>query len=117
MITVRLAELFIVFVIIKALWELWQNQKEIIRGKGVYKSIVHTYQHMAALVGIIMYLGYDLYSYWYFENHILYSLIDYSILVVNLIFQGILWLVVIDHFRQERINDVREFDFWDIFKF
>ena len=112
MILIRIAELFMVFVMIKAIWELWQHNK-----KGVYNSVAHSHQHIGGLLVMIGYIGYDLYSYWYFENHILYSFADRSILFFNLLVQGVFYLYLIDHFKRERTNTVESYRFRNIFKF
>jgi len=117
MMVVRLAELFSCYIILKAIWELWLNQKTIIGETGVYSSIVHAYQHMAALVGIICYNIFDLFSYVYFEDLVAYSDGDYTVFFFNILFMNIVWLIIIDHFKQERIGVVKSINFMDIFKF
>lgn len=116
MMFIRGAEFFSVFVILKAVWELYMNNKKVIEG-GVYNSIIHSYQHMAALIGIIFYNCFDLFSYIYFEDLVDYSNGDYSVFFFNIIFLNIVWLIIINHFKQERKEKADTLTFLDIFKF
>lgn len=109
----RSVEVFSFYVTIKAAWELYLNAKA---GK-VYGSILHSYQHMAGLIGIFFYNIYDAWSFIYFEDHWDYSVGDYSVLFTNMLFLNLLWLILIDHFKQERLGKTKKTSFWDLFKF
>lgn len=117
MIFIRIVEFLSVYIILKAWWELYMNNKAIDSRKGVYGSIVHSYQHMAALIGIIFYNCYDLFSYIWFEGFMEYGNSDFSVLFFNILFLNIVWLIVIDHFKQERLEKSEPINFIDIFKF
>lgn len=116
MILLRLAEFFCVFVVAKAIYELWANQINAKNG-GVYGSVMHSNQHMAALLGIIFYLIFDIWSYIWFEDKADYTSIDFSIYLTNILFSAGLWLVIIDHFKQERTGVTKKSSFFDLFKF
>ena len=117
MIFIRIAEFISVYIILKSCWELYANNKTIEDRGGVYGSIVHSYQHMAALVGIIFYNAFDIFSYIWFEDLTEWTHGDYSVLFFNITFLNIVWLIIIDHFKQERLSISEPINFIDIFKF
>lgn len=112
----RGVEVLGVFVIIKAVYEMYKHHGYLKKSKGVYNSTLHTRQHIAALLGIITYNIYDIWSYVYFEIDTMTNT-DYSVLFFNLLFMNILWLIIITHFKQERLDRTMKVSFWDLFKF
>ena len=117
MTVIRIAEFFSVYIVLKAWWELYKNNKTISHKGGIYGSITHSYQHMSALIGIIFYNCFDIFSYIWFEDLTEWTQGDYSILFFNIVFLNIVWLIIIDHFKQERLNKDEPINFMDIFKF
>jgi hypothetical protein len=113
----RFAEIFAAFVIVKAVYEFYMNNKLLVKEKGIYGSIEHSYQHMAALIGIITYNIFDIMSFIYFEDVMNEVITDYSISFFNIMYINIVWLIMIDHFKQERKGKTKVINIKDLFKF
>ena len=110
----RLAEFLTVFVIVKGAIEFRKNCKHMDNG-GVYGNVLHSNQHMIALFAIIFYNMMNLTSFIYYEDALLTSKTDFGLMVFKLLFLDFVWLVVIDHFIQERTNRTRPIQLKDLF--
>lgn len=110
----RLAEFLTVFVIVKGAIEFRKNCKHVDNG-GVYGNVLHSNQHMISLVAIIFYNILNLISFVYYEDALFTSKGDFGLMVFKLIFLDFVWLVVINHFIQQRTNRTRPIQIKDLF--
>lgn len=106
----RIGEAFSIFIAIKALWEIRMTSISDF-------EVLHKRAHIAALGAIVAYSLYDVFSYVWFEKIMNLSFIDYSISFFNIFTLNIIWLFVIDHFRQERRGDIKKSTWLELFKF
>lgn len=110
----HIAELLTLFVIIKAAVEFVKNCRHTKNG-GVYGNIIHSTQHLVALVGILTYNIANLIFYIYYQDQLLLSISDFGIMIIKLVFLDIVWLILIEHFVQERQGRTRPIHFTDLF--
>ena len=105
----RVGEAFSLFIVVKCLWEMRMTTK-------ANFDPLHKRSHIAALGAIAMYSLFDVFSFVWFEamND---DVIDYSISFFNIFALNIIWLFVVDHFRQERLDDIKKSTWYELFKF
>ena len=105
----RIGEAFSIFIVIKALWEMRMTSISNF-------EVLHKRSHIAALGAIVGYSLYDVFCFIWFET-MNENYIDYSISFFNIFTLNIIWLFVIDHFRQERRCDIKKSTWLELFKF
>ncbi len=110
----HIAEILTLFVIIKAAVEFVKNCRHTKNG-GVYGNIIHSTQHLVALVGILTYNTVNLISYIYYQDQLLSSISDFGIMITKLVFLDMVWLILIEHFVQERQGRTRPVRFKELF--
>jgi hypothetical protein len=106
----RIGEAFSIFIVIKALWEMRMTST------SNFDDPPHKRAHIAALGAIAAYSLYDVFSFVWFEP-MNADYLDYTISFFNIFTLNIIWLFVIDHFRQERKGDIRKSNWFELFKF
>ena len=111
--TLRFVELMAVYVMVKAIYEIYKTWK----ADKIDGSRLHTNQHIAALLVILFYSGYDVFSFLWFEHIMNDSTADYTISFFNMFFSNLMMLLMIDHFKQERVGEITKSTWWDLFKF
>lgn len=110
--------ILMLFVFIKATCELVRNNISTNKKKPVYDSFMHSNQHMTYLLGLMIYKIIHSVSYFLlFENGFLDDKFVHSITWLNSGILNILFLLMIDHFKQERQGRTRRTKISDIFKF
>ena len=106
----RFGEAFSIFIAIKSLWEMRMTTV------SSFVDALHKRAHIAALGAITAYSMYDVFSYVWFEA-MNTNYIDYSISFFNIFTLNVIWLFIIDHFRQERIGEISRSTWYELFKF
>lgn len=106
-----------IFVIIKAICELYKNALSSNKDKPVYGSFIHSNQHMVFLITIIIFQVMNIYTYMMFVGQYNYSGSQDALLWIKVSFLNIIFLLFIHHFKQERLNKTEIINFIDIFKF
>ena len=105
------------YVTSRAVYELYANQRDIKLKGGVYQSLLHANQHMAMILGIIGYNVFMMIVFYLLENITVNQLCNPSLFFCALIFSNMLFLIALDHFKQERLNETKKMTFYDLFKF
>ena len=106
----RIGEAFSIFIVIKCIWEMRMTSI------SNFDDTAHKRSHIAALGSIAAYSLYDVFSYVWFEA-MNQNLVDYTISFFNIFTLNILWLFIIDHFKQERLGDIKKSTWLELFKF
>lgn len=108
--------LFFIFIAVKSYYEIKLNDIAVKEGKPVYESVVHVNQHILMLIFIIVYsiINILIYSLLLFQEDMLFQVSVFLFFKYSLLNLG--WLILISHIRQERLDKVREFSFWELFR-
>lgn len=109
-IVMRGAEVFALYVVVRALYEGYKTNI------SDFDDAMHKRAHIAALGAIVAYNIFDLYSFIHFEEMNV-GPIDYTISFFNLLSLNVLWLFIIDHFKQERKGTIEKTNWFELFKF
>jgi hypothetical protein len=107
---INIAQGFSFFLIIKAVWEMRMT------AISDFDDALHKRAHIAALGAIAAYNAFDIFSYAWFPM-IYNGIADYTVGFFNLGALNVVWLFIIDHFRQERQGDIHKSDWRELFKF
>ena len=122
------------YVIVKTIHEGYLNDKWSEDGNPVYGEEIHSTQHKIMLLFILIYTIITMLAYSYFticfESTIEHYLKPEYVEAFHVLMQGVIyymsvkflflsygWLVVINHFKQERLASTKPVDFMDIIKF
>ena len=101
--------LFSAFMSVKAIVELYKTARDDFEP-------LHKRAHIAALGGIVAYNMFDIFSFSWFP--LIYDgFVDYTIGFFNLVALNVIWLFLIDHFRQERLDRIKPSGWKELFKF
>jgi len=117
MILFILQVIFIIFVVVKAVVELCRNNQFALNKNPVYGSYTHSNQHMVFIIAIVIYQVSNLFTYLMFISHYEYKASEDFLLWIKISFLNIIFLLFINHFKQERLNKTETFKLMDIFKF
>ncbi len=96
--------IIIIYITLKAICELVRNNLDTNKGKAVYDSFTHSNQHMVYLMAIILYQVVNLGTYIMFYSHADWMHEEHSILWLKMTLLNVIWLLVINHFQQERLG-------------
>ena len=108
-IVIIIAMLFSAFLAVKAVFEAYMTTRSSLEP-------LHKRAHIAALGAIIAYNFFDIFSYAWFP--LIYSdFVDYTVGFFNLTTLNVIWLFIIDHFRQERLGNITRSNWKELFKF
>lgn len=108
---------FMLYVIVKGAKELCLNNQAAEKGKPVYKSFIHANQHMVYLIAIIIYQIINIFTYSMFVSNYNYRAEEDIILWIKISFLNFIFLLMIHHFKQERLDKTETINLIDIFKF
>ncbi len=134
MILYVLTILLLIYIIAKTLKEGFLNDKFSNEGNPVYGEEIHSTQHKVMLLFILVYTVITIISYTfffvYFEGIVQKYLIPEYIDEFHNVMQGVRhymtvkfsllaygWLVVINHFKQERVANTQPVNLFNIIKF
>lgn len=109
--------LFMIFVVVKAICELYKNNLSAGIGKPVYGSYTHSNQHMVFLISIVIFQIINVFTYIMFVAHYDYVPQEDFLLWFKIGFLNVIFLLFINHFKQERLGKTETLNFIDIFKF
>lgn len=109
--------IFMIFVVIKSICELYKNAVSSNKDQPVYGSFIHSNQHMVFLIAIIIFQLINIFTYIMFIAHYDYRPQEDFLLWFKIAFLNIIFLLFINHFKQERLNKTETINFIDIFKF
>ena len=106
----RIGEAFSIFIVIKAIYEAYKTST------SNFDDFSHKRAHIAALGVISMYSVFDVFSFIWFEamND---DYVDYTISFFNIFALNVIWLFIIDHFKQERKGHIKKSTWYELFKF
>ena len=134
MILYAITMLLLVYVFVKTIKEGVLNDKWSDDGNPVYGEEIHSTQHKVMLLFILVYTIITMLAYTYFSIFF-EPMVDHYIKPEHLqdfhkIMEGVIyymsvkffflsygWLVVINHFKQERLANTETVDFFNIIKF
>lgn len=109
-----------VYVSARALYEAFRTYKCGFELAGTeLESWQHKRSHIAALLGVAFYNFYNIFAYVWFDLEAAQQLgeDDRTIGIFNVFFFNLLWLFLINHFKQERVGEISRSGWWDILKF
>lgn len=110
--------MFMLFVMTKAIHELIKNNRDTNNGMTVFGSFMHSNQHMTYLIGLIIYQWINILTYSIFYASLcLRNNFTHSVLWINLVGLNLMFLMFIDHFKQEREDRIRKTFGKDLFNF
>jgi hypothetical protein len=99
-----------VYIAVRAIYEA------VMQYRSNFDDHQHKRAHIATLGAIFAYSIYDIASFlWFLDIYQKDS--DYTISFFNLFFVNIIWLFVIHHFKQERLNDYSKASWNKLLKF
>ena len=110
--------IIITYITVKAICELLRNNLDTNLAKPVYCSFLHSNQHMTYLIAIIMYQLINTGTYiMFFAHETLEDAHIHSLLWLKMSVLNVIWLLVIDHFKQERTGVTKITKLKELIKF
>jgi hypothetical protein len=108
-----------VFVAIKAFWEAYKTATtNFVMKEHQEHDHAHKRGHIVGALGIGFYAIFDVFSFQWFRGDGIYMEAgDYTIAFFNLLAINVLFLMIIDHFKQERVGKMGKSTWIDLLKF